>query len=100
MQSLVMKRSIVIVGHKTSVSLEDEFWKSLRDIAHERDMTASELVAPIDAERQHSNLSSAIRLFVLGFYRDQCADYQSRTAEQMVWPSTAGVATSKSSIRY
>ena len=100
MKSLVMKRSIVVVGHKTSISLEDEFWKGLRDIAHERDMTRSELVAAIDADRQHGNLSSAIRLFVLGFYRDQCADYQSRTAEQMVWPSTAGLAPSKSSIGY
>jgi predicted DNA-binding ribbon-helix-helix protein len=64
------KRSIVIAGHKTSVSLEDEFWNSLKEIAHQRGMTAAALVAAIDGDRQHANLSAAIRLFVLGFYRD------------------------------
>ena len=71
MRSQVAKRSIVIAGHKTSVSLEDEFWKSLKEIAGERGMTLAELVAAIDGNRQHANLSSAIRLFVLGVYRDQ-----------------------------
>jgi len=65
MKSTVIKRSIVIAGHKTSVSLEDAFWKSLKEIASERDMSASDLVAVIDSERQHGNLSSTIRLFVL-----------------------------------
>ena len=73
MKSSVLKRSIVIAGHKTSVSLEDKFWDSLKEIAGERGMTLAELVATIDADRQHANLSSAIRLFVLGFYRDQLA---------------------------
>ena len=72
MDSTVVKRSVVVAGHKTSVSLEDEFWKGLREIADGRDTTLSDMVATIDAGRQHSNLSSAIRLFVLGFYRDQC----------------------------
>ena len=71
MKSSVSERSIVIAGHKTSVSLEDEFWKSLKEIAGERGMTLAELVAAIDGNRQHANLSSAIRLFVLGVYRDQ-----------------------------
>ena len=71
MRSSVLKRSIVVAGHKTSVSLEDAFWKSLNEIAAERDMTLAELVATIDSSRNHSNLSSAIRLFVLGVYRDQ-----------------------------
>ena len=71
MKSSVLKRSIVIAGHKTSVSLEGEFWDSLEEIARERGMTVAELVAAIDANRQHANLSSAIRLFVLGIYRDQ-----------------------------
>jgi predicted DNA-binding ribbon-helix-helix protein len=70
-RSQVAKRSIVIAGHKTSVSLEDEFWDSLKEIAHERGMTLGTLVAAIDADRQHTNLSSAIRLFVLGVDRDQ-----------------------------
>jgi predicted DNA-binding ribbon-helix-helix protein len=71
MKSPVVKRSIVIAGHKTSVSLEDAFWKGLKEIAGGRDMTLSDLVAAIDSERQHGNLSSAIRLFVLDFYRHQ-----------------------------
>ena len=70
MKSPVIKRSIVIAGHKTSVSLEDAFWKGLKDIATGRDMTLSDLVAAIDSERQHGNLSSAIRLFVLDYYRN------------------------------
>jgi predicted DNA-binding ribbon-helix-helix protein len=71
MKSPVVKRSIVIVGHKTSVSLEDAFWKGLKEIAGGRGMTMSDLVATIDSERKHGNLSSAIRLFVLDFYRAQ-----------------------------
>jgi predicted DNA-binding ribbon-helix-helix protein len=71
MKSPVIKRSIVIAGHKTSVSLEDAFWKSLKEIAGGRDVTLSDLVASIDSERQHGNLSSAIRLFVLDHYRSQ-----------------------------
>jgi predicted DNA-binding ribbon-helix-helix protein len=74
--SLVWKRSLVIAGHKTSVSLEDQFWDSLKEIASERGMTLSDLVGAIDANRNHTNLSSAIRLFVLGFYRDQNAPRQ------------------------
>ena len=75
MISLVVKRSIVVVGHKTSVSLEDAFWKGLKEIASGRDMTLSDLVAAIDSERQHGNLSSAIRLYVLDFYRNQLSDH-------------------------
>jgi predicted DNA-binding ribbon-helix-helix protein len=70
MKSRVVKRSIVIAGHKTSVSLEDGFWTSLKEIAGERQMTLSDLVASIDTDRQYGNLSSAIRLFVLDFYRE------------------------------
>ena len=70
-KSSVSKRSIVIAGHKTSVSLEDKFWDSLKEIARQRGMTLGALIAAIDRDREHPNLSSAIRLFVLGFYRDQ-----------------------------
>jgi predicted DNA-binding ribbon-helix-helix protein len=69
--STVVKRSIVIAGHKTSVSLEDEFWKGLKEIANARDLTLSELVATINGERLHGNLSSAIRLYILDHYRGQ-----------------------------
>jgi predicted DNA-binding ribbon-helix-helix protein len=69
MKSPVIKRSIVIAGHKTSVSLEDAFWKALKEIAVSRTITLSDLVAAIDSERQHGNLSSAVRLFVLDYYQ-------------------------------
>jgi predicted DNA-binding ribbon-helix-helix protein len=74
MKSPVVKRSVVIAGHKTSVSLEDAFWESLKEIAVQRQKKLSELVAAIDSERQHDNLSSAIRLFVLDFYRIQLSE--------------------------
>jgi predicted DNA-binding ribbon-helix-helix protein len=73
MKSPVVKRSIVIAGHKTSVSLEDAFWRGLKEIASARDMTLSEMVAAIDSDRKQGNLSSAIRLFVLDHYRNQSA---------------------------
>lgn len=69
MKSPVVKRSIVIAGHKTSVSLEDAFWEALKEIAGGRRMTLSDLVATIDSARTQGNLSSAIRLFVLDYYR-------------------------------
>src|ERR1700756_4443106 len=69
MKSPVVKRSIVIAGHKTSVSLEDAFWTGLKEIAAKRDFTLSDMVAAIDQDRRHGNLSSAIRLFVLDYYR-------------------------------
>ncbi len=74
MSSPVVKRSIVIAGHKTSVSLEDAFWKALKEIAANRRMTLSDLVASIDTDRRKGNLSSAIRLFVLDHYRANAAD--------------------------
>jgi predicted DNA-binding ribbon-helix-helix protein len=77
MKSQVIKRSIVIAGHKTSVSLEEAFWRSLKDIARERGTTLSELVATIDSNRRHGNLSSAIRLFVLDHYRSGMAGARS-----------------------
>jgi predicted DNA-binding ribbon-helix-helix protein len=69
MKSPVVKRSIVIGGHKTSVSLEDAFWRGLKDIAVSRHVTLSDLVGSIDTERKHGNLSSAIRLVVLHHYQ-------------------------------
>jgi predicted DNA-binding ribbon-helix-helix protein len=69
MKSPVVKRSIVIAGHKTSVSLEDAFWTGLKQIASSRELTLSEMVTTIDAERVHDNLSSALRLFVLDRFR-------------------------------
>ena len=71
MKSLVVKRSIVIAGHKTSVSLEDAFWSSLKDIAARRGLSLSMQIAAIDQHRRTSNLSSAIRLFVLDYFRER-----------------------------
>jgi predicted DNA-binding ribbon-helix-helix protein len=81
MKSPVVKRSIVIAGHKTSVSLEDAFWRGLKDIAVTRHVTLSDLVGSIDSERKHGNLSSAIRLFVLSHYQARpSAENASRSA--------------------
>jgi predicted DNA-binding ribbon-helix-helix protein len=73
MKSLVVKHSIVLAGHKTSVSLEEPFWKGLKDIATKRHQTLSELVGSIDAGRQFGNLSCAVRLFVLEHYHERSA---------------------------
>jgi predicted DNA-binding ribbon-helix-helix protein len=69
MKSPVTKRSIMIAGHRTSVSLEDAFWKALKEIAQARHLSVAELIAAIDGERRGGNLSSAIRLFVLDYFR-------------------------------
>jgi predicted DNA-binding ribbon-helix-helix protein len=73
MKSPVIKRSIVIAGHKTSVSIEDAFWTALKDIAQSRQQSLAELIGAIDGARQtgnySANLSSAIRVFVLDHYR-------------------------------
>ena len=78
MKSPVVKRSIVLAGHKTSVSLEDEFWRGLKEIAGKRLVTLSTLVDIIDAQRQQGNLSSALRLFVLNHYRARVCDMEAR----------------------
>ena len=69
MKSHIMKRSIVLEGHRTSVSLEDAFWDALKDIAKWKRKTVTELVRSINLDRQHANLSSALRLFVLNHYQ-------------------------------
>ena len=63
--SFVVKRSVTLGGHKTSVTLEDEFWDALRTIAHRDKTTVASLVGQINQTRNKSNLSSAIRVFVL-----------------------------------
>lgn len=67
-----VKRSLTLKGHRTSVSLEDEFWQAFRDIAEDKDMAINALAAEIDAERDlESGLASAIRLYVLRHFRKQ-----------------------------
>jgi predicted DNA-binding ribbon-helix-helix protein len=93
-KSLVRKRSLVIAGRKTSVSLEDAFWEALKQIAIQQHMVVSELAGAIDSKRQHGNLSSAIRLFVLDFYRRRSSDSdQCGRSDVAPWPSSnAGLA--------
>ncbi len=62
---LVLKHSLVIAGHRTSVSLEDAFWRRLSRIAAERGLSINALAAIVDASRGEANLSSALRVFVL-----------------------------------
>ena len=64
------KHSVEIAGHRTSITLEDDFWTGLREIAAARGKTLRALVAEIDAKRGDNNLSSAVRLTVLAHYRD------------------------------
>jgi predicted DNA-binding ribbon-helix-helix protein len=71
MKSLVIKRSLPVKNRKTSVSVEDDFWQALREIARSRRVTLSQLLSSIDADRQFANLSSAIRLFVLRFFKEE-----------------------------
>jgi predicted DNA-binding ribbon-helix-helix protein len=73
MKSPIVKRSVVLAGQKTSVSLEDAFWRGLKDIATTRRMTLSDLISGIDIDREHGNLSSALRLFVLNHYQARAA---------------------------
>lgn len=89
MKSTVVKRSIVINGHKTSISLEDAFWSDLKEIAHVQGATLSTLVAEIDKTRKQSNLSSAIRLFVLDQIRNGTRLDQSKGRDRV----THGAAT-------
>ena len=81
-KSLIVIRSILIAGHKTSVSVEDAFWKGLKEIARGRDMTPPDLVTTINSKRKHNNLSSAIRLFVLAHFRSQVAPERARHEDQ------------------
>lgn len=69
MKSTITKRSVVIAGHKTSVSLEEPFWTAVREITQARAMTVSALLHEIDSGRSNANLSSAVRVFVLDYVR-------------------------------
>ena len=76
MKSSITKRSIFLEHQRTSVSLEDAFWNALRHIAAERRETLPHLIASISANRQSANLSSAIRLYVLWYFKDKAARQQ------------------------
>jgi predicted DNA-binding ribbon-helix-helix protein len=76
MKSQVVKRSVVIDGHKTSICLEDAFWSNLKAIAQAQGATVNQTVSRIDGTRKQGNLSSAIRLFVLDYVRSGQAGKQ------------------------
>ena len=102
MTSPVVKRSVVIEGHKTSVSLEDAFWKGLKEITSNCRLTLSEVVGKIDATRQHRNLSSAIRLFVLDHYRNKIGaalGTRSPDGQQMQLPSLGADAATETDLK-
>ena len=88
MKSTVIKRSVVVGGHKTSISLEDAFWRHVNEIARAQGWTISKLIAEIDGNRQQGNLSSAIRLFVLEHVRARSSLTQpgSRQMEPQIQP--------------
>jgi predicted DNA-binding ribbon-helix-helix protein len=75
MSQRITKRSLVVIGHKTSVSLEDLFWDGLKAIAKQRGSNLSQMVAKIEGDRGNDgNLSSSIRLYVLSHYMDLARD--------------------------
>jgi predicted DNA-binding ribbon-helix-helix protein len=76
MKSAIVKRSIVLNGHKTSVSLENEFWDGLHAISDQQKTKLSALVQQIDLDRRNANLSSAIRIFVYNHFRGQAGAEQ------------------------
>ena len=71
MRSQIVKRSFVIAGQKKSISLEEAVWRLLKEIATNRDVTLLDLLTNIASTEDQRNLSLAIRLFVLNFYREQ-----------------------------
>jgi predicted DNA-binding ribbon-helix-helix protein len=68
-QSRIIKHTVIVSGRKSSVSLENEFWHAIQEIAEAKDTTRAELIREINQTRTHANLSSAIRLFVLAYYQ-------------------------------
>jgi predicted DNA-binding ribbon-helix-helix protein len=77
MKSAVIKRSVVVNGRKTSVSLENEFWDALRQVAKQSNLSVASLLGEIERSRTTINLSSAIRIFLLNHFRKGNSDQQS-----------------------
>ncbi len=71
-ESQLKKRSVRIAGHETSITLEDEFWDVLRSIAQEQDISINQLISNID-EGRNSNLSSALRVYILQYLQNKLA---------------------------
>jgi predicted DNA-binding ribbon-helix-helix protein len=82
MKTAVFRHSIFINGRKTSLSLEDEFWYGLLEIAVYKKMSVPKLVEQIDDERKTDNLSSAIRIFVFNYFRARIGKQKLRAARR------------------
>jgi len=93
MRSKIVKRSVVIAGLKTSVSLEDSFWAALKEVAREQKVPLCELITSIGAQRGPGNLSSALRLFVLEHFRELALRAQSSRAAEMQRGPQPGIAS-------
>ena len=93
MKSPVIKRSILLAGHKTSVSLEEAFWQGLKEIANRRNMSVSALIGTIDNRRAEGNLSSCIRLFVLDHFRSLASAQPAETQVRQDGRTTYAEAT-------
>ena len=88
MQSPIRKRSIVVNGHRTSISLEDAFFSGLKEISKQRRLTLAELIAEVDRTRTQDNLSSALRLLVLDYYRSRATAAFSDAHDQRLQRTT------------
>jgi predicted DNA-binding ribbon-helix-helix protein len=96
MKSSVAKHSVVLAGHKTSISLEDAFWRALKEIASSRRITVRDLINSIELDREHGNLSSALRLFVLNHYQARewaPADSEGRQGREQIAESRLDTST-------
>jgi len=80
-KSQIVKRSAVVAGRKTSVSLEEGFWTGLKEAAVAHNMTVNAMINEV-ARRERGNLSSALRLFVLNFYREQVQQDEKRDSAE------------------
>ncbi len=69
----MLKRSVVVRGLKTSISLEDEFFSALQEIARDTDQTVNDIVNAIDFDRQEkrANLSSCTRIYIINYFREK-----------------------------
>jgi predicted DNA-binding ribbon-helix-helix protein len=88
------KRSIEIHGRQTSVTIEDAFWTALQKIAATHHVRPSDLIAAIDKERNHGNLSSAVRLFVLDHYRSRVEGGHTQYSTSAPGPETVRALSS------
>jgi predicted DNA-binding ribbon-helix-helix protein len=92
MSAGVVKRSVAVAGHRTSISLEEPFWDALREIAGRRGLSVQALIGEIDAGREVQNLSSAIRVFVLETFRGAGAGQAAREPTRPAGPGSAAPA--------